>query len=379
MPAVTIDLFASGDAGWDTSLDSAADDIYHRAGYHRFAERVEDLSAHLAVVTDPRRRRKLVWPYLLRPIAEIPSLADEEGFDVVSVYGYPGPIGSGCDPDDPFVADACARLVELWRSQGAITVFTRFHPLLANEVWARRLPAPGPPDEGAIVRLGRTVAIDLRETEEAAVARYKKTLRQEISAARRFGLTTRVDESWSALGVFAELYRATMLRAKAANTYFFSLDDLETLKTFLDPEIHLFLTELNGRVAAAGLFTEHRAIVQAHLVGTDDAFRKLSPLKVLLDDVRRWAQDRGNQVLHLGGGRGGREDSLFAFKARFSPRREPFSIGRWVLDEAAYARVAETSAGLAEPRRSAANPDYFPVYRAPHEADPAEEVERSIR
>ena len=126
------------------------------------------------------------------------------------------------------------------------------------------------------------------------------------------------------------------------------------------------VTELDGRTVAAGLFTEHRGIVQAHLVGTDDEFREWSPLKLLLDDVRRWASERGNDILHLGGGRGGRDDSLLAFKRRFSPQSHRFSVGRWVLDPAAYAHLAEIWRNRVKDAANAGmDPSYFPPYRSP--------------
>jgi hypothetical protein len=75
------------------------------------------------------------------------------------------------------------------------------------------------------------------------------------------------------------------------------------------------------------------------------------------DDVRRWAAERGDRVIHLGGGRGGSNDSLFAFKARFSPRRHEFYTGRWVLDPRRYDRLAQLAP---DP-----DPGYFPPYRAP--------------
>ncbi len=137
-------------------------------------------------------------------------------------------------------------------------------------------------------------------------------------------------------------------------------------KAALGNELHLFLTALDGRIAATGLFTEHRGIVQAHLVGTDDDFREWSPLKLLLDDVRRWASERGNDVLHLGGGVGGRDDSLLAFKRRFSPQSHRFSVGRWVLDPAAYADLAESwRKRLTEAGGIDEDPSYFPLYRSP--------------
>jgi carbamoyl-phosphate synthase large subunit len=366
MSAPEVEVVTSHDSGWDDHLEAVADDIYHLAGYHRFAEETGGGKAFLAVIRESRGRRGLLWPYLLRPVADVSELADAEAFDVDSVYGYPGPLAWGCRPDEPFVHRAAGALVAAWRSQGALTAFTRFHPLLGNALWGANLPAEGPGESDPILQLGETVGVDLRQDDSTAVAAYSKTLRQDIASARRAGMTTRLDEDWATLDVFAELYRETMIRTGAAVTYFFSSDEFSRLKTALGTELHLFVTELDGRTAAAGLFTEHRRIVQAHLVGTDDEFRAWSPLKLLLDDVRRWASERGNAVLHLGGGRGGRDDSLLAFKRRFSPRRYPFSVGRWVLDPAAYAALTSARAARAKAEgRVAAEPSFFPAYRAP--------------
>jgi hypothetical protein len=87
---------------------------------------------------------------------------------------------------------------------------------------------------------------------------------------------------------------------------------------------------------------------------------------VMLDDARMWARRRGDRVLHLGGGRGGREDSLLAFKGRFSPRRHTFHTGRWVLDPPSYAELVERRTRLAAARGlEADDPGWFPAYRAP--------------
>ena len=86
----------------------------------------------------------------------------------------------------------------------------------------------------------------------------------------------------------------------------------------------------------------------------------LSPLKALIDGVAEIARAHGASRLHLGAGRGGHEDSLFAFKARFSPLRHDFVLGRWVLDPERNERLA----AAAHPHE---RPDarYFPAYRAP--------------
>jgi hypothetical protein len=365
MPGPNVELIRSDDREWDARLAAVADDIYHSAGYHRFTEASEGGEAFLAVISESGGARGVLWPYLLRPVRDIPDLADAEGSDVDSVYGYPGPLAWGCEPGDAFMRKAAVALVDAWREQGAVTAFTRFHPLLENARWGADLPALGPGGSEPVLELGETVAIDLQQEDAAAVAAYSKTLRQEIASARRAGMVSRLDEDWSALETFTALHRATMMRTRAAAEYFFSVDDFRTLKEALGDELHLFVTEIDGRAAATGLFTEHGGIVEAHLVGTDDELREWSPLKVLLDDVRRWAAQRNNDVLHLGGGRGGRDDSLLAFKRRFSPRSHRFSVGRWVLDTEAYARLTSTWRGTKDARSPGADPSYFPAYRSP--------------
>jgi hypothetical protein len=257
--------------------------------------------------------------------------------------------------------------VQVWREQRAVSAFTRFHPLLDN---ASLLSGPaGPPDGPAgsvpvVVVVGPTVSVDCTMGEEAALASYARALRQHIAAGRRAGLHTLHDQEWRHLPAFARLYRETMVRSGAADHYFFDQGDFERLRVALAGRLHLLVTRLGDQVGAAGLFTEFGGIVQAHLAGTNSELRSLSPFKTLLHDARIWARERGNTILHLGGGRGGREDTLFSFKGEFSPRRHLCHVGRWILDPDRYQDLLEV-------RRSNATDahlldrDYFPAYRAP--------------
>jgi hypothetical protein len=271
------------------------------------------------------------------------------------VYGYPGPVATGVDDDAGFVEAAWRAIRSVWQSHSAVSAFTRFHPLLGNE----RLLS-GSQD---ITYVGDTVSMDLRLTDEEVAWSYPRTLRQEIAAGRRAGLRTEVDESWQCLPEFMRLYQATMRRNRAAPSYFFSDAYFHRLRSLGD-DAHLLVTRLDDEVVAAGVFFAYGTTVHAHLVGTDERGISLSPLKVLLDDARSWARERGGVVLHLGGGRGGRTDSLLEFKARFSPRRHRFSIGRWVLDGRGYRELAETWRAEAA-RRGVADgeTEFFPAYR----------------
>src|SRR5262249_58129106 len=90
-------------------------------------------------------------------------------------------------------------------------------------------------------------------------------------------------------------------------------------------------------VRGPALGVESGRVVQPPLSAPDRRFRRDGPTKLLLHFVRQWAQERGVRRLHLGGGVGGAEDGLYAFKAGFATDRHCFRTLRVVLDAARYA------------------------------------------
>ena len=59
-------------------------------------------------------------------------------------------------------------------------------------------------------------------------------------------------------------------------------------------------------------------------------------MTVLLDDIRAWGTKQGLKAFHLGGGLGGRADTLYEFKREFSPLKHEFYTGSWILDPERY-------------------------------------------
>ncbi|MHB8458850.1 MAG: GNAT family N-acetyltransferase [Candidatus Limnocylindrales bacterium] len=361
---IRVALISTGDADWQATLRRAPHDVYHTAGYHQFAELSGEGRAHLAVVSDGPRG--VAWPYLLRPVAVPGDLATSTARDVTSVYGYPGPVAWGCAPGDAFLVRAWREIVQVWRTQGAVSAFTRFHPVLENaallpdDAW--RLAADDHDEH--LVAGGQTVSIDCTLDDESASAGYAPNLRRAISAARRDGLTSTHDDDWAGFTDFVRLYRDTMRRNGADAYYLFEIGDFLALRRAIGEHLHLFVTTAGHAIIAAGLFTEYGGIVQAHLVGTDEAQLRHSPYKLLVDDVRRWAHVRGDPVFHLGGGRGGRDDNLMLFKTRFSDRRHRFYTGRWILNRATYGELVVARWPRKRERALRAN-GFFPAYREP--------------
>lgn len=350
---------------WETHLDGVARDIYQTAGFHEYARGSGEGEPHLVVVRDGDRG--FAWPYLLRRVDEVDGLEGSDATDVTSVYGYPGPLAWGCEPGDPFITGAWDAVLDVWRGQRVVSAFTRFNPVLGNATFLDQLRVPdtalGHPTFEAPAATP-TVSIDCTLSDAEAAEGYARVLRQEIAAARRAGLITSHDTGWTDIDEFVRLYRETMERSGAAASYYLDSADVERLRRALGDGIHLLVTRHAGGIAAAGLFTEFGGIVQAHLVGTAYELRSLSPLKLLLDDARHWGHERGDEVLHLGGGRGGENDSLFAFKARFSSRRHAFHTGRWIIDPGGYEALVSARGALTD-GPAGIDPAYFPGYRTP--------------
>lgn len=345
---------------WDSWIARVPHDFPHTAGYHRLSEAQGEGRAFLAVYGS--RERFLAWPYLLREIGDCEGLAGCGLNDVTSVYGYPGPLAYGCAAGDHSLRGAAEALREVWSCQKALCAFSRFHPLLENHRWlmddAVRF--------GDLSYNGRTVSIDLRETDPTQS--YKRALRQHLHRGRALGMTTQFDSDLACLDEFMRIYTHTMQRNRAVRSYFHRADYFRKFKDQLGPHVYLASCRLGDRVAAAAWVVEYDGVANPHFGGTSPEYLPISPFKVLLDDLRQWARQRGNHTLHLGGGRGSRSDSLFRFKAEFSSRRHDFYTWRCILDPEAYrALCARREHYLRQAGWKTTDAEYFPAYRAPIE------------
>ncbi|MGH2464444.1 MAG: GNAT family N-acetyltransferase [Candidatus Limnocylindrales bacterium] len=285
----------------------------------------------------------MLLPLLIR---DIPG----GGVDATSPYGYPGPVGQGID-DPAFLRDALSAGRQVLREAGIVSAFVRLHPLL-NVVL--------PITNDTLVRQGETVSIDLTLSAEALWAQTRVNHRRDITRAIRLGYVARMDDDWEGLESFKHLYRATMSRRSAAPFYFFGDAYFDGLRDALGERVHLCVIEKDGVVAAAGLFVETDGIVQYHLSGARDASRLFQPTKLMIHFAREWAKNRGDQVLHLGGGVGGNHDSLLHFKIGFSPARHAFNTLRMVINEREYSRLVAARHPDLDPSM---RDGYFPAYR----------------
>ncbi len=336
-----VELLAPGAPAWDELLCRTEHDFYHLPAYVAFSARADGGEPRAVHVEDGGRQ--LLLPMVVRPVAD--GLRD-----AVSPYGYPGPLATG--GEGTFARDALLAARERLARERIVTLFVRGHPLLGP---------PLPPEVGTVVDHGPTVSIDLRLTPEELWRQTRSSYRQEITRALRAGHRAFFDERFERLPAFVAIYRATMERVVASRYYLFPDDYFAGLREALGPRLLLCLVEIGGEIAAGALFVETDGLMQYHLSGTHRRFVREGPTKLMLHFVRGWARERGLRLLHVGGGVGGAEDSLFAFKAGFSPARHRYRTLRVVADEAAYASLVRARDPALDPsdRRG-----FFPLYRS---------------
>jgi hypothetical protein len=333
----------SGAPQWDALLAEAAlADTYHGAAYHRIAEVRGEGEPRLFVWRDGSAWAAL--PLLLRPI---PGGSGRR--DAGCVYGYAGPFSSSGAPHPDFSTGFREALAVRLGEEGLVSVMARLHPLLDQALLLRGL--------GDIRPVGDTVSIDLHVPEEQQLAGYRSNHRRDLRRLERDGFVTGVDKTEAGSAAFIEIYHANMRRVGAPASYYFDNDYFERLHRGLGSGLDLFICRFGDAIVGGAYFMRRRGIVQYHLGAVADAYLAAAPLKQLLDAARRHYAQAGAAVLHLGGGRGGCDDSLFRFKAGFSGRRHRFAIWCLVVDGPAY----EGLVGDAAPT------SFFPRYRAPVE------------
>jgi serine/alanine adding enzyme len=277
-------------------------------------------------------------------------LLRDDPADVTTPYGYGGPVAVG--PEPPL--ERFSKAYERWCAErGVVSTFAVFHPLFANHRYA--------PSTFRLERLGETVGWRLEGAEDPGerMHSHHRRLARKASAA---GVDVTVHERPERLDDFVELYGGTMRRTGATPFYFFPDRYWDLLSS--DTSLVRVDASLDGELAASLLCLASPPWLHYHLGASSERGRAVGANHLAFREAARWAHDRGFRAFHLGGGVGGRADSLLDFKRRFD-RGGPLDayIGKAVHDRERYRALTDS--------RQVERDDFFPAYRrAPERANP---------
>jgi CelD/BcsL family acetyltransferase involved in cellulose biosynthesis len=336
---MNVDFLEPTDPRWAAALEGLAHDVYHLPAFSQAFAATEGARPVLVVARDGSQIALV--PLLFKPSV----MADH--FEATTPYGYPAPLVCG---DETFAAGAARSMVDALRQQRVISMFARMHPLLdSGRALTRHV--------GTYIEHGETIWIDLSRTEEELWTDTRSNHRNQINRSIKAGNQAFFDAEWDHFNDFVRLYENTMRRVSASSYYMFPHSHYDELRRGLGDHVHLVCVRIGESIAAAALFFETDGLVQYHLGATDDGFLRVQPMKHLMHHVRLVMREKGNTRMHLGGGVGASEDSLFHFKVGFSPLRATFGTWRVVVDREAFTALSSRAGVAADPA------GFFPPWR----------------
>ena len=350
------------DLRWRKYLNTVKHDFYHLPGYLELeAKRCEALAEAISIEDG---EKSFFLPYLIRDCQKI---SDGVGFDageiydVLSPYGYSGMLLHNSERDPNFLKQCWISVHQHWRSRNICSAFLRLHPLL-NEDLARSISEI---DSNVVGNRSEIVICDLNRPLEELWQQTRKNHRTKIGKLKRTGFVARIAPLDIYLDKFIDIYHETMYRVNASKNYLFTKSYFESLVRALGDGLFLVIVEQEDNIAAACLFTEFSGIVQYHLGGTKTEFLTQSPKTLVFNYAIEWAKARGNNYLNLGGGLGGKHDSLYHFKVGFSKQTKIFATLGSIVDREQYDYLLDLrSKVLNLSAAELSESSFFPAYRS---------------
>lgn len=265
----------------------------------------------------------MLFPFLRRAF----EFKGNTYFDFETAYGYGGPISN--DHSNAFITAALNAMSVKALEENYVCGFVRFHPLLENWECFEAV--------GSLVKDRRTIAIDLTGgIEKTWMNEIHTKNRNVIKKGEKNGLEFIIDNEFSYLKEFEELYNSTMDKLEADSFYYFEPKYYEQLKKTIQNRF-LGIVKHNGKVIAGAIFFYQLPYGHYHLAGSDKSALKLSPNNYLLWEAAKELTKRGVKYFHLGGGTdGSEENSLYQYKRKFSKHEYQFNLGKMIFNPSLY-------------------------------------------
>lgn len=323
-------------------------DFYHTWDYHKISK--DNNEGEPELIVKQGEDYLIVFPFLKRKVTNLNG--EIIAYDYTSAYGYVGPIFKGKITEQHCLSFR-SQFQEHCNNNNIISVFSRLHPTIHQGFLLNKI--------GDVIKNSNTIQIDLKQSLEEQRKHYRKSNKSEINKLRKNSKVIWSDHKEEDIEEFIEIYEETMKRVNANERYFFSKDYYFSLFKCDDFKTQLIFVEMEGLRIAAALFVFSKNIIQYHLAGTRNDYMKITPMKLLLDEIRLYGTEKGYNCFHLGGGTTSSEqDPLFRFKRGFSKIQCEFNTFNYVVNEEIYYKLTEKLIS----NKRLLDSNFFPLYRA---------------
>lgn len=336
---------------WNEEVKSMDNrDVYYFVDYCCLYQMLGDGDPYLFVYEEDEGKRKIIYPFLKRPIKS--GFLSERYFDITTPFGYGGPLSNSSDR--AFIRTFREMFNAFCQEEKIVTEFIRFHPLLRNEDIMQ------PFVNVQFVR--DMVFIDLRKEPEDIFRSMSKSNRNRVRKARKEGLFHKVletDEALIHLDHFVAMYYETMDRNDASRHFYYPKEYFVRLLTDLAPQVKMAAVFYKEKMVTADLILCEGDFIHCHVNAGDPDYFSMGANALLNCETALWGRRHGYQYVYLGGGYTD-GDSLFTFKRRFNPTGIiPYYIGTKVHHQPVYRELVH----LWKKHNKELNTSFFPLYR----------------
>ena len=323
-------------------------DFYHTWDYHKLSQDNNEGKPELLILTV--QDACIALPLLKREVLD--STGKILGYDYTSGYGYVGPVFKG-DITDQMVMDFKNQFKAHCKANNIISAFSRLHPTIKQGFLLNKI--------GEVENNSVTIQIDLTQTLEEQKKHYRKSNKSEINKLRKNSAIVWSDHTEEDINEFINIYEETMHRVNAHQRYFFDKTYYNNLFSSIEYKTQLVFVEMDNKRIAGALFVFCKNIIQYHLAGTRTDYMRITPMKLLLDEIRLYGTENAYKTLHLGGGLSASEDDpLFRFKRGFSKIECEFNTFKYIANKEQYQAISKQL--ISNPDKLDSN--FFPLYRA---------------
>jgi len=265
-------------------------------------------------------------------------------FDFITPYGYGGWLIEGVRDTSGLFAEYKKWCVE----NNIVSEFVRYHPALENVKSSN--------DFYDVVNLGSTVSMDLASSDviwENLTSKNRNVIRKAIKS----GVKIYHGQFPEIYKTFKVIYDLTMDSDNAKAYYYFNDEFYNSIREDLFNESQVFWAEVDKKIIAVSIMITANGYMNYHLSGSLREYQNLAPTNLLLYKAALWGCANGCKSLHLGGGVGAKEDSLYKFKSAFNRNeKKEFYIGKKVYMEDTYDKLVKM-------KNISETTNFFPRYR----------------
>jgi len=273
-------------------------------------------------------------------------------YDIITPYGYGGPIITKCLGNESALVRSFSVAFERYcQDNSIVSEFIRFHPLIRNHETFGEMYRPE--------FHSYNIAVDISPALDDLWHSFEQKVRKNVNKANRHSLSVSFVKSGERIDEFLDIYDSTMDRRNAGKRYCYERSFFEKLHNTLPENFCYAFVESNGKVVSSELILLGASgIMHSFLGGTkQDAF-EMRPNDFLKYKAIEWGKVNNFHTYLMGGGPTP-QDGVYKYKRSFAPSGIcEFYLGKKIWNQELYN-------ALCEERNISRDSTFFPLYRAP--------------